>query len=304
MFYDLAIIGGSAAGASASVYAARRGLKFIVIAKDLGGEVALSGEVENWLGIKHTTGFDLAQQFSEHMKAYSPDIKEGYGVTSISKDSGGIFTITTEQPETIQAKSVVVASGVHSRELGIPGEKEFRLKGVSYCTVCDGPLFRGKRTVTIGGGNSALESALMMADIASEVTVINKNPSFKGEKILLDNLLKKPNVKILYSPITTEIYGEGVAKGLKYKDENGEVHDLPMEGAFVHIGQIPNSQMIPPECEKDQFGYVKVNLDGSTSCPGLFAAGDVTNIPHKQIIIAAGQGATAALSAVQYINRL
>ena len=304
MIYDLAIIGGSAAGASASVYAARRGLKFAVITKDLGGEVALSGDVENWLGIKKTTGIDLSLQFSEHMKAYSPDIKEGYGVTSIAKDTAGIFSITTEQPETIQAKSVIIASGVHSRELGIPGEKEFRLKGVSYCTVCDGPLFKGKRTVTIGGGNSALESALMMADIASEVTVINKNPAFKGEKILLDNLLKKPNVKIVYNAITTEIYGEGVAKGLKYKDESGNIVDVPMEGAFVHIGQIPNSQMTPSECEKDQFGYIKVSLDGSTTCPGLFGAGDVTNIPHKQIIIAAGQGATAALSAVQYINRL
>lgn len=304
MTYDLAIIGGSAAGASASVYAARRGLKFVVIAKDLGGEVALSGDVENWLGIKKTTGIDLSLQFSEHMKAYSPDLKEGYGVTSITKGADGIFTITTEQPETIQAKSVIIASGVHSRELGIPGEKEFRLKGVSYCTVCDGPLFKGKRTVTIGGGNSALESALMMADIASEVTVLNKNPAFKGEKILLDNLLKKPNVKIVYNAVTTEIYGEGVAKGLKYKDESGNMVGVPMEGAFVHIGQIPNSQMIPSECEKDQFGYIKVNLDGSTTCPGIFAAGDVTNIPHKQIIIAAGQGATAALSAVQYINRL
>lgn len=304
MLYDLAIVGGSAAGASASIYAARRGLKFVVIAKDLGGEVALSGDVENWLGIKKTTGFDLSLQFSEHMKSYSPYISEGYGVTSIAKGADGVFVIATEQPETIQAKSVVVASGVHSRELGIPGEKEFRLKGVSYCTVCDGPLFKGKRTVTIGGGNSALESALMMADIASEVTVINKNPSFKGEKILLDNLLKKPNVKIVYNALTTEIYGKGVAKGLKYKDEKGEEYDLPMDGAFVHIGQIPNSQMIPSECEKDQFGYIKINLDGSTTCTGLFAAGDVTNIPHKQIIIAAGQGATAALSAVQYINRL
>jgi len=303
--YDLVIIGGSAAGASAGVYAARRGLKFLVIAKDLGGEVALSGEVENWLGIQHTTGIELAQQFSAHLKSYNPDILDGTLVNLIKRDESGMFKITTDDKHEINAKSVIIATGAHSKLLGVEGEKKYRLRGVSYCTVCDGPLYAGKRTVTIGGGNSALESALMLADIASEVTVINKNTIFKGEKSLIEKISKNPKIKIIYSVLTTGFLGDGTkATNVKYKDSDGQEHEISMDGAFVHIGQIPNSQMIPPECEKNPFGYIMTNLDGSTSCPGLFAAGDVTNVAHKQIIIAAGMGAIAALSAVQYLNRL
>ena len=301
--YDLIIIGGSAAGASAGIYAARRGLKFLVIAKDLGGEVALSGEVENWLGVIKTTGGELASQFSAHLRSYNPEILEGFLTTKIEKTATG-FVVTTDDGKTHEAKTVIVTAGAHSRLLGVPGEEQYRLKGVSYCTVCDGPLFKGKRTVTIGGGNSVLESALMLADIASSVTVINKNPQFKGDATLIAKVTANPKIKIIYSAMTTEITGDGqFATGLKYIDADGE-HTIDMEGAFVHIGQTPNSQMMPLECEKDQFGYVKIGLDGATSVPGLFAAGDITHSAHKQIIIAAGQGAAAALSAVQYLNRM
>jgi alkyl hydroperoxide reductase subunit F len=301
--YDLIIVGGSAAGAAAGVYAARRGLKFLVIAKDLGGEVALSGEVENWLGAIKTTGGDLSSQFAAHLMSYKPEVLEGFLTTKIEKGPAG-FIVTTDDDKTHEAKTVIVAAGAHSRLLGVPGEEQYRLRGVSYCTVCDGPLFKGKRTVTIGGGNSALESALMLADISSEVTVINKNAQFKGEASLIAKVTANPKIKVVYSAMTKEIIGNGtVATGLKYSDAEGE-HTIDMDGAFVHIGQIPNSQMMPPECEKDQFGYIKIGLDGGTSVPGLFAAGDITHTAHKQIIIAAGQGATAALSAVQYINRL
>lgn len=303
--YDLIIIGGSAAGASAAVYAARRGLQFAVIAKDFGGEVALSGDVENWLGIKHTTGIELAQSFTEHMKSYDPKLIEGFLVSGIEKGADGTFAVTTDDGAMHETKTVLVATGVHSRELGVPGEKEYRLKGVSYCTVCDGPIFRDKKTVTIGGGNSALESALMMSDIAEQVTVINKNAQFKGEKVLVDKLLAKKNVDIVYEAMTTEITGDGAfAKGLKYTTKDGVEHELAMDGAFVHIGQTPNARMVPADVEKDAAGYIKIELDGATSVPGLFAAGDVTHSAHKQIIIAAGQGAAACLSAVQYLNRL
>ncbi len=305
MVYDLIIIGGSAAGASASVYAARRGLNFAVVAKEFGGEVALSGDVDNWLGIKHTTGIELAQLFTDHMKSYNPTLFEDVLVTSVEKRADGTFAVTTDDAVVHEAKAVLLSTGAHSRELGVPGEREYRLKGVSYCTVCDGPVFTGKKTVTIGGGNSALESALMMADIATHVTVINKNPGFKGEKVLLNNLMNKKNVDIVYEAMTTEITGDGTfARGLKYKTKDGTEHAIEMDGAFVHIGQIPNAKMLPADTEKDEFGYVKIGVDCSTSVPGLFAAGDVTHVAHKQIIIAAGQGATACLSAVQYINRL
>ncbi len=303
--YDLIIIGGSAAGASAAIYAARRGLNFAVIAKDFGGEVALSGDVDNWLGIKHTTGIELAQSFTDHMKSYDPKLIEGALVSKIEKRADGTFAVTTDDDRVHEAKAVLVATGVHSRELGVLGEKEYRLKGVSYCTVCDGPVFKGKKTVTIGGGNSALESALMLSDIATHVTVINKNMQFKGEKVLVDKLLTKANVDIVYEAMTTEIMGDGVfAKGVKYKTKDGVEHEIAMDGAFVHIGQIPNTQMLSTDTEKDSAGYIKIGLDGATSVPGLFAAGDVTHSAHKQIIIAAGQGAAACLSVVQYLNRL
>jgi len=303
--YDLIIIGGSAAGASAGIYAARRGLKFLIIARDLGGEVALSGEVENWLGIKHTTGVELSQVFREHIESYKPELLEGYTVTALTKDDDGMFTATTDDGKTYRSKAVIVTTGAHSRLLGVPGEDIYRLKGVSYCTVCDGPLFKGKETLTIGGGNSALESALMMADIASHVTVINKNAAFKGDATLIQKVTTNPNITVIYEAMTTEITGDGTfATGLKYKDKSGTEHSLPMGGAFVHIGQVPNTSFLPAECAKDAFGYLKIGHDMSTSCPGLFAAGDVTDHAHKQIIIAAGQGASAALSAVQYINRM
>lgn len=314
IMYDLIIIGGAAAGSSAAVYAARRMLNFSVIAHDLGGEVALSGEVQNWIGIPNTTGGELAQQFAAHMRSYNPTLIEGTRVTAIEVEpresprgstSGAGFRVTTDDQKTYEAKAVIVASGAHAKTLGVPGETEYRLKGVSYCTVCDGPLFRDRRTVTIGGGNAALESALMLADISSHTTIINKNATFKGEPMLLDNLLKKKNVTIIYEAMTTEILGDGTfATGLKYRAKDGTQVQVDAEGMFVHIGHLPNTQMLPPECEKDAFGYVRVGLDGATNVPGLFAAGDVTTIPHKQIIIAAGMGAVAALSAVQYLNRL
>ncbi len=305
MVYDLLIIGGSAGGASAAVYAARRGLNFAVIAKDFGGEVALSGDVDNWLGIQHTTGIELAQQFTEHMKSYKPILIEGVLVSTIEKRDDGVFAVTADDGVVHEARAVILATGVHSRELGVPGEKEYRLKGVSYCTVCDGPVFSGRETVTIGGGNSALESALMMADIATHVTVLNKNSAFKGESVLVEKLKQKKNVDIIYNAMTTGITGDGAfANGVTYQDATGVEHTISMSGAFVHIGQIPNASMVPASCEKDAAGYVKINLDCATSVPGLFAAGDVTNHAHKQIIIAAGMGATAALSAVQYLNRI
>ncbi|HUO75449.1 MAG TPA: FAD-dependent oxidoreductase [Candidatus Paceibacterota bacterium] len=306
MDYDFIIIGGSAAGTAATIYATRRGLRVLVIASNLGGEVATSGEIENWPGIIHTDGITLAGQFRKHMEAYKPTILEGVKVKSFQKQGEGKFVVMTDDEKEYRGKSVLVATGIHPRELGVPGEKEYRVKGISYCTVCDGPLFSGKKVATIGGGNSALESALMLADIAEHVTVINKNAQFKGETVLIDGLAKKPNITVVYEAMTKDFFGEpgGFLKGLHYTDKAGETHELAVDGAFVHIGSLPNSGFVDSEVTKDQFGQIVVGMDGSTSMPGLFAAGDVTNVPHKQIIIAAGMGAAAALSAVQYINRL
>lgn len=307
MIYDLVIIGGSAAASTAAIYAARRELNFLVIAKDLGGEVATSGEIGNWPGVIQTDGLVLADQFKAHVLSYGVEPREGVEVKSIEQLADMTFKIVAienEQPVEFMARSVIVATGVHPKELNVPGEKEFRGKGVTYCTTCDGPLFAGKVTTVIGGGNSALEAALMLSEIATKVYVINKNDVFKGDNVLLDNLLEKSNVEIIYGAKTQEIKGEGFVYAVTYIDKDGSSKEIKTDGVFVHIGQIPNSQIVPPSVEKNAFGEVVVNGNCETNMPGLYAAGDVTNVPFKQIVIAAGQGCIAVLSAVQYLNRL
>ncbi len=202
------------------------------------------------------------------------------------------------------AKTVVVGTGVRPRELNIPGEKEYRNKGISYCTVCDGPVFAGKTVATIGGGNSALESALMMADIASKVYIVNKNKEFNGEQLLIDNLKSKKNVEIIYGANTSEILGQEFVTGLKYIDKNGATQELKVDGILVHIGMLPNSGFVPAEIDKNKNGEIVIDKYCQTNIPGFYAAGDVTDIPYKQIVISAGQGCVAVLSAVNYLNKL
>lgn len=321
--YDLIIVGGSAAATSAGIYAARRNLSFKIITKDFGGEVATSGEIANWPGVIHTDGIVLAQQFREHLESYKVEIEEGVEVEKIIKQNDGTFCITAKKDGASKmtaeklpietnvagltcdyvAKTVIVTTGVHPRELNVPGEKEFRNKGVSYCTVCDGPIMAGKVTTVIGGGNSALEAGLMLADIASKVYIINKNAAFKGDQVLIDNLLAKKNVEIIYGAQTTEIIGQEFVTGVKYIDQGGSPQELKTDGIFIHIGMAPNSGIVGSEVEKNQFDEIKVNANCETSVPGLYAAGDVTDVPFKQIVIAAGQGTVALLSAVNYLNR-
>lgn len=320
--FDLVIIGGSAAATAAGVYAARRGLNFKIIAKEFGGEVATSGIIENWPGIVHTDGLQLTEQFKAHLLANHTTPEEGVEVRSIIRQTEGLFCVSVNKDgptmasdkiegadtETAlkcdyNAKAIIVATGVHPKQLNVPGEEIFRNKGVTYCTTCDGPLFTGKITTVIGGGNSALESALMLADIASQVYVLNKNAQFKGEQILIDKLATKQNVKIIYQAKTTEIKGEQLVIGIMYTDSVGASQELKTDGVFIHIGMVPNSGLVPTEVVKDKFGQIIVDDHCATNVPGLFAAGDVTNVPFKQIVIAAGQGCIATLSAVEYLNR-
>lgn len=301
---DLIIIGGSAAGMTAGIYAARRGLKFKIISKDFGGEVATSGEIENYPGFVRTDGIALSEKFKEHLDSYSADAEEGVAVSAIEKLASGDFSVKTEDGREFLARTAIFSTGVHPRSLEVPGEKEYRNKGVSYCTTCDGPLFKGKTVATVGGGNSALESALMLSDIAEKVYVINKNEGFKGEKVLLDNLTKKSNVEIIYGAKTLEIKGETLVTGLKYADKSGQEQEIKVDGVFVHIGMVPNSKVAPAGIEKNQFGEIVVNKNCETNIPGFYAAGDVTDAPFKQIVIAAAQGCIALLSAVQYLNKM
>lgn len=301
--FDLIIIGGSAAATTAGVYAARRGLNFKIVTKEFGGEVATSGIIENWPGIVHTDGLQLTEQFKAHLASNHVTPEEGISIVSIVKQADGLFLISAEDNKAYTVKAVIIATGVHPKELGVPGEKEFRNKGVTYCTTCDGPLFTGKVTTVIGGGNSALESGLMLADIASQVYVINKNAQFKGEQVLIDKLTAKKNVKIIYSAKTTGIKGEQLVTTVTYTDTSGTEQELKTDGVFIHVGMVPNSGIVPAEVAKDSSGQIIVDARCATNVPGLFAAGDVTNVPFKQIVIAAGQGCIATLSAVEYINR-
>jgi alkyl hydroperoxide reductase subunit F len=310
---DLIIIGAAAAGSTAAIYSARRNLNFKVITLDTGGEVALSGEVGNWPGITSIQGFELAQKFTEHVKSYGVTIDEGWKVENISPVKKH-FSITATngagQTQTFEAKAIIIATGIHPRHLNIAGEKELYQKGITYCTVCDGPLYRNKTTVTVGSGNSALESALMMAGIAKKVYLLSKfantpeqNGGFpKGENILIEKVKALPTIEIIYEAETVEIKGESKVTGLAYKDTSGGTHELAVDGVMVHIGQIPNSQFADG-IEKNKVGEIMVDEKCRTNVSGIFAAGDVTDVAYKQIGIAAGQGIIAALAAIEYINR-
>lgn len=311
IMYDLVIIGGSISGVAAAIYAVRRKLNFILISKDIGGEVLLSGEIYNYPGIPATDGVKMTEAFKEQFKYYNMPVEEGVEVTGISQKDG-VHVIAakdgTGKEKTYKTKAVIVATGIHPRRLEVPGEKEFYLKGVTSCTVCDGPLFKGKVTATIGAGNSALESAIMMAGIASKVYVLsNKEKSDgsgfpKGDAILVDKVLSASNVEVVYEALTQEIKGDNMVAGVSYKDKNGKSHDIAVQGVMVHIGFIPNSQFIT--CvEKDKAGQIITDKLAHTSCEGIFAAGDVTDIPFKQIAIAGGEGVTACLSAIDYLNK-
>lgn len=304
---DLIIIGASAAGASAGIYAVRRNLNFKIITYDTGGEVAISGEISNFPGWGETDGLAVSKKFQEHLKLYNITPEEEIRIKRINRLSNNFFELIGDkrgQEVKYQAKTVLIATGVHPKELQVQGEKKYRSKGLSYCTTCDGPLLKNKVTATIGGGNSALESALMMNEIASKVYVINKNPKFKGDKILIDKVKKSKKIEIIYNALTSEIFGNDFVKGLKYNDQNNKEHTLEVEGVFVHIGMIPNSEFIPEDIEKNKYGEIVVNKMCQTNINGFFAAGDVTDIPYKQIAIASGQGVCAALTVVDYLNKL
>ncbi len=303
---DLVIIGGSAAGTAATVYAARRGLNVKLISGDFGGEVVRGGDYDNYPGIVHTTGIELGKNFLEHVKANGVEPELGVWVSSIEQKERSFIVHAKKGSDevTYEAKAVILATGVHPRELGVPGEQELKGRGVTYCTTCDGPLFRNKTVVTIGGGNSALESALMLAEIASQVTVLNLNASFNGEQVLIDKVTQHPKITVIYQAQTSRIEGSTVVERVVYTDlTTKQERSVETQGVFVHIGLIPNSAFTPEAIKKNNFGEIEISQLCETTVPGIFAAGDVTNIPYKQAVIAAGQGAIAALAAVDYLNK-
>jgi thioredoxin-disulfide reductase len=302
--YDSIIIGASAAGISSAIYLKRRGINFLILAKDIGGEMALSGIVDNYPGIPKTTGLELTKKFKEHLESYGIEVINEE-VIKLDKNND-LFVIFTNKNNTYYSKTVIIATGSKPKKLNIPGEEEFYHKGISYCSVCDMPLFKDKVVAIIGGGNSALEAGLMAADICKYAYIINKNPSFKGDKVLIEQLEKKENIKIIYNALTQEIYGDKFVKGIKYLDTiSNTIQDINVDGVFIHIGMKPNSEFIPDSWNvKNTYGEIIINKLCETNVPGLFAGGDVTDIPFKQIGIAVGHGIICALSTVNYLNKL
>ncbi len=298
---DVTVIGGGPAGVSSAIYSARKGLKVTVIADRFGGQVKDTMGIENLISVPKTTGPELVGNLAEHMKDYDITLKEHVRVESIEK--GNIKTLTLSSGEQIKTKTIIVATGARWRELGVPGEKENVGNGVAYCPHCDGPFFKGKDVAVIGGGNSGIEAALDLAGIVKSVTVFEFMPTLKADQVLINQAEKRENVTIIKNAATKQIVAEnGKVTAIEYQDRaTDEVHSLPLAGVFVQIGLVPNSQFMKGVVELTQHGEIVVDNKCKTSEPGIYAAGDVTTVPYKQIVISMGEGAKASLSAFEYL---
>ncbi len=296
---DLIIIGAGPAGITASVYAARKKMDFLVISKDIGGQTAWSGDIENYTGYQFVTGPELVAKFEEHMRTYKVPMKEGEEALELSK-AGDTFIVKTDKAS-YEAKAVIIASGKRSRELGVPGEAAFKNKGLTYCATCDGPLFAGKDVAIIGGGNSALDAALQMAKIARKTYVINIMEHFTGDAVMAEKIMADKNVEVMHNARVAAVHGDGFVDAISVARQS-KTEKLFVKGIFVEIGLIPNSSFLKG-VDKNEAGEVKIDSHNRTNITGLFAAGDVTDVPEKQIIIAAGEGSKALLEAFRYLSR-
>jgi alkyl hydroperoxide reductase subunit F len=297
--YDVAVIGGGPAGASASIYSARKGLKTIIVAEKFGGQVKETKGIENLISVPYTEGPDLSDKLFKHISEYDIKVLEHRRLANI--ESGELKTLNLDSGEFLSAKSVIVATGAKWKELEVPGEKEYIGRGVAFCPHCDGPYYKGKDIAVIGGGNSGVEAAIDLAGMVKSVIVFELLPELKADKVLVDKIESMDNVRIIKNVQTTEILGNGdKVTGLKYTDmETGEVTDHNLEGVFVQIGLLPNSEFIEDLVETNRFGEIVVDDKCRTSVKGVYAAGDVTTVPFKQIVISMGEGAKAALTAFE-----
>jgi alkyl hydroperoxide reductase subunit F len=301
--FDVLIVGGGPAGAAAAIYAARKGIRTGVLADRFGGQVLDTLAIENYVSLKATDGPKFAVALEEHVKDYDVDIMNTQRASKVV--GGSLIEVHTESGAVLKSKSVIIATGARWREINVPGEKEYKNHGVAYCPHCDGPLFKGKRVSVIGGGNSGVEAAIDLAGLVKEVTLIEFGNELRADAVLQRKLMSLPNVKVIKSAQTTEIHGDGkIVNGLSYKDRNtGAIHRIDLEGVFVQIGLIPNSEFLKGSIDLSAHGEIEVDARGHTSMPGVFAAGDVTTVPFKQIVIAVGEGAKASLAAFDYLIR-
>jgi thioredoxin reductase (NADPH) len=302
--WELVIIGAGPAGLAAGIYAVRSGLKTVVLEEKVAGGTVLDAPlIENYLGLNRTSGMDLAQRMVTHCKDVGVVIREFEGVVNLDL-KGEKKTVKTNKTDH-ESSAVIVASGSHYRALNVPGEREFRGRGVSYCGLCDGPLFRGKRVLVVGGGNSAVITALYLSDLASEVKVAHRRDAFRAEEALVKGLLEKKNVQVLWNSEVKEIKGERlVNKVIVLDNQTRQIQELLVDGVFVQVGEDPNSQLAKEAgVAVDEDGYIIVDLLQRTNVAGVFAAGDVTNHPVKQVGTAVGQGITAAVEAYGFVRR-
>lgn len=300
--FDVLVVGGGPAGASAAIYAARKGIKTGLVAQTFGGQVMETLGIENVIGTPYTEGPKLMAQVEEHVKEYPVDIMKGQHVKHLTRAEN--VEITLENGATLKSKTVVLATGARWRNINVPGEIEFKNKGVAYCPHCDGPLFKGKNVAVIGGGNSGIEAAIDLAGVVNHVTVIEFQSTLKADQVLQERLYSLSNVTVVTNAKTTAITGDNTVSGLSYMNmETNESHSIDVEGVFILVGLVPNTEWLGETLEKTAMGEIIVDKHGASSMPGVFAAGDCTDSAYKQIIISMGSGATAALGAFDWLIR-
>ncbi len=305
--YDVLIVGGGPAGAAAAVYAARKGLRTGIAAERFGGQTNDTLGIENYISVLETNGPKFAVDLEAHVRHYDVDIMNLQRVEKLvpAAKPGDLVEVVMNHGGSLRSRSVILATGARWRNVNVPGESEYRNRGVAYCPHCDGPLFKGKRVAVIGGGNSGVEAAIDLAGVVGHVTVVEFMDQLKADAVLVSKLKSLPNVSIIVNAQTTEIHGDGkTVNALSYKDRaSNQVHRLELEGVFVQIGLVPNTEFLKGTIELSRFGEIVVDHHGATNAHGVFAAGDATTVPYKQIVIAAGDGAKAALGAFDYLIR-
>ena len=286
---------------TAGIYAARKKIDSLILTENVGGQVTFSGDIENYLGFQFITGIELTEKFREHVEKFSLELREGIRVDRVS-GKGNSFEVVTSEGDIYYSQTVIIATGRVPRRLGVKGEEEFRNRGVTYCATCDAPLFAGKDVAVVGGGNAGLEAVIQLTRIARKIYLIEREDHLPGDPVLVEKVEKDKRVRILFRSVVEEIEGDKFVKGIRVKVEGEETY-IPVEGVFVEIGSLPASGLVE-EVKKNREGEIVVNCKCETNIPGMFAAGDVTNVFAKQIIVASGEGAKAALAVTDYLNRL
>ncbi len=297
--YDMVIVGAGPAGITASIYAARKRMDFIVISKDIGGQAALSGEIENYLGYQFITGPELAHKFQEHMEKFDIDLRHPGEVERVER-VGDVVEVESGG-ETYRAKTVIVASGRRPRKLNVPGEDELKNRGVTYCATCDAPLFAGRDVAVIGGGNSALDAVLQLMRIANRIYLIDVAPELVADPVMVEKARDSGIVEFFHSTKVKRIVGDAVVQGIVVENDRGE-REIEVGGVFVEIGTVPTSEFVVG-VRKNEAGEIVVNCKCETNIEGIYAAGDVTDVPAKQIIVACGEGAKASIAAFEYLSK-